>query len=1226
MNHFNETALALSRVTDTGLFEHLVTAVLREASPDLYGNLTQPGTNAQGKPVKSPVDAISFVPKADPRHMVVVHHTTYRQVDLKKKWALDPTTVKTRKGGKSIAEPGDLLKTVSIAEDERKKSPNLLVTLALTTNEEPPEDVIREVERVAGSHQIMLDIWSRSRIADFLDNNANGQWLRKKYLGITQERLSFDLLRELGQKSLAVYQSPAREQEQIARVSADTVIEELPVPVGFLAGESGFGKSVACYQHLGRHLTLGGCCLVLPHEVLATSITLDQAIGAALRQLHPSLAEGSGAQARALCSADVPLLITVEDISRSGQSALLIDRLIKWAESLKNDKQRPNWRLICPIWPELLGSLDADTRKRVEPLTRRLSAFTPEEARTAILKRACLANLELSELEADSIAEILGCDPLLIGLHDLNSTTAPTDVIATFVSQSAARVSQAGSYMANEYRTSLRALAKMMLTQKQMAPKWDDVLSWFSSSAGLLTSLREQAKHSEVIRITEGNQESQVLFRHDRVRKWLLTDAAIYAIKNNDFEDGVFSDPYFADVVGAALADTDIPVSAAEQARELNPLALFYALQSFREPSSPTHDEVIKTIDHWLDTKESHSPACQSLRYAVLSVLSETQSSYVLKILPKLKDRSWTGYIAGLRNGDLISGVKLCVSIEPGVGALWRDRAVEHAKLNFGPRLAKELESLLKNSHINNASIVGGLRLAGHLADTNLALAIEACWNSDTQRAEHLDDYLWAAAQCGGDQTERLLSPICDAWAALPDKDEGDGTPSLRNSLAAHHVAWAFWQSLPEPALRFFIKRASGEDLRWPIIYILHGIDHPEAVAFLAGYMAERSRELEETDGFDIFQNTVKDHWSRWQRERNKSMSTRSRAHLQEIWTGKIYEKHLRKHAFGLWAATIAPGDIQLLRSQESSGELADSILRARLERSDQEALPAFIEKLLSDNNGSWWQSARDIWSDSLTTTLHEYIGQLKKSTSLSWGESHNSDWIISELLMEKDFLQLESILLKHWEFMRFSPNYLQAALYAATPRLLTMVNQTIQECPIPEEMFKHIDMHFGLRTTGRSGVTRIEQIQALIPYLDYLSDSSIHQFWEVCNERGWIQLRREHLDSRLGEWKERVGLDDLHLLSELDKELTYGRPYWLDHWIDRHLGNGRSKEDIFAILKQWLRSKKCLKALQMAASIVIHAGTRKDIEILQEGGDPAGEATALIANTRFEIMRRTLA
>src|SRR5690606_35701207 len=138
--------------------------------------------------------------------------------------------------------------------------------------------------------------------------------------------------------------------------------------------------------------------------ILATSITVDQAIDAALRQLHPTLAEGAGSQALALCSSDLPLLIAVEDISRSGQSTHLIEKLVKWSEGLATGDQCPNWRIICPIQPKLLSGLRDDTRKRIEPLTRQLNIFTSQEARIALLKRASLADIELSELDVDSIA------------------------------------------------------------------------------------------------------------------------------------------------------------------------------------------------------------------------------------------------------------------------------------------------------------------------------------------------------------------------------------------------------------------------------------------------------------------------------------------------------------------------------------------------------------------------------------------------------------------------------------------------------------------------------------------------------------------------------------------------------------------------------------------------------------------------------------------------------
>jgi len=154
MSHYNDTVQALSEITDAGLFEHLATAVLRGAKPELYGNLTQPGVNAEGKTVKSPVDAISFVLGANPRHMVTAQHTIGLQDDLGKKWLHDPSKVTSRKGTRSVAPAGDVVKTAVIANDERRRRPT--TGYARTYHEQGADSRrYREAERVAHSYGIV---------------------------------------------------------------------------------------------------------------------------------------------------------------------------------------------------------------------------------------------------------------------------------------------------------------------------------------------------------------------------------------------------------------------------------------------------------------------------------------------------------------------------------------------------------------------------------------------------------------------------------------------------------------------------------------------------------------------------------------------------------------------------------------------------------------------------------------------------------------------------------------------------------------------------------------------------------------------------------------------------------------------------------------------------------------------------------------------------------------
>jgi len=87
----------------------------------------------------------------------------------------------------------------------------------------------------------------------------------------------------------------------------------------FIIAESGLGKSVACYKRLEQHVAAGGFGLILPHQVVNSALTIEQAVETALLQLHPKLVAGAGLDALSFCSADRPLVMVVEDINRSGQ-------------------------------------------------------------------------------------------------------------------------------------------------------------------------------------------------------------------------------------------------------------------------------------------------------------------------------------------------------------------------------------------------------------------------------------------------------------------------------------------------------------------------------------------------------------------------------------------------------------------------------------------------------------------------------------------------------------------------------------------------------------------------------------------------------------------------------------------------------------------------------------------------------------------------------------------
>jgi len=1231
MTHHSDTTRMLSQITDAGLFERLAMAVLRQAAPELYGNLTHPGTNPDGKTVKAPIDGIAFVPAESESHMVTAHHTSGSGDDLRKKWLHNPQKTLTRAMKRSAIPAGDIIKTMRVVEEERRRTPGLRVTLALTTNREPPQDLTRDVEAAGKRFGINIDIWSCSRIAHYLDNDPDGQWLRGNFLGINQQRLSKQLLRDLSHASLKTLPLMARTDGLIDRELDRIVAEQSPRPVAFVVGESGLGKTIVCYKYLKAHIQAGGCGLVLTQEVLAAHRTIDQALDAELRKLHPGLESDAGIKARSLCSHDDPLLILVEDINRSEQPAIMLERLASWASNQSNDDstENLNWHLLCPIWPKFLAAISEEASKRIDALSVSVSSFTADEARIAVQRNATLAEIAVTPLEADSLAEALGNDPLMIALYDFAHKPAPQQVIRDFINNRLRRLASImGNSTLTDYRAALKALARNMLLHRRVDPTWTEVQEWLRDQLGYLTAIHQIVHGGELMRLIDTGQAERVMFRHDRVRTQLLCDEAIDLMQIGQLDDVVVSEPFFADVIGTALADPTVSPVLVERVGASNPLALFHALKVFREPSANVHHAVLCAIDSWLSAKDTQGRANRALRWAALQVLSETESSHVLGITDRFNDRAFPFLFARLRNGDVDAGIQLCLRIEPGVTAPWRDRQIAHAKVRFRTIFIHRLDELLKQPDPPDKTRVGVLRLAGYLAEPALADGIAACWVSDLNRMGHLADYLWAAAECCGDDPPRLLGPVCDAWAKLSDVAPKDGLPSPRNSVAAHEISWAFKETLPPLALRYFIEQAQRKELHWPITYMLRGIDQPDAVEFIAREFAAHSRISEGTDRFWHFPSLVIHDWHHQQAEKWRGMSLASRQRLQELWTSTDNDKHLRRQAFLLWAATSARDDVLFLQAVVDPDPIADDILWARLKRGDSTAIPMLLDKLRTDKHGYWWQLGRYIWSNDLTNALEEAFRLRGATVKRTWGAGCAIDWISSELVMRLKPSIAEKILIDHWEHLQYSSHFFQTALYVATPNLCALARDAISKCPDATEMLKHISMHFGIKCTGHPGVNRIEQVEALVPYLDYLSPLDIHAFWELCSDRGWLDFRRAHLDGRLeGQWRKNTLLDEATLFVEWDKEIARDHIGWMGFWINHYLSQGEQLENIFNLLKKWLNQRRAIPALEFVAAAVSHAGGRCDLDVLSvDGIEPVDQVQAIIADAYFTVRLRSLA
>lgn len=1227
---FTETEQRLSQITDEGLFEKLATAVLRAAEPD-YSAIIHTGVNADGKTIKSPMDGILYQTNINPPRLFIIHHTITAVGSLRSKWLHDPTTVKPRGGRKPAAPPGDVLKAIAIVADARQKTANLRATIVLTTNQEPDAETAQAVSHAVLSVDIDIDIWHRSRFADFLDNTPKGQWLRREYLGIDAQRLSRDLLLKLSTTSTSLYQPRDTPEAWVARdldgaVAAATAKRQAI----FLVAPSGLGKSIAGYRWLTDHVTGGGAGLVLSHDDIAGAVTLDDAIDLALRKLCPSLVRGAGAEALALSSLDEPLYLFVEDINVSGQPALLAERIESWTRT-RTEGSSPSgrhFRLICPIWPEILTSMTEATRKAVAALAVFGSSFTAAEGCRAVQRRAVLSGRPLSEMSANSVSAALGHDPLLIALHDPSKTIPPEQIIGNYIEGTVGRVAIVQQdFTAADYRDSLRRLAGAALQNLKFDPLWRDVRHWEGIDADDLRRLTHLLHDGSILHLSGTSSEQRIGYRHDRVRDWLLIDAAEQLAITSALPIAIVAEPYFSEILGGVIARGHVGADFVLRVRTENPLALFHALRLIGSSTFSLYAQVISAIEEWLSDSTSDARSSLSLRWEALAVLAETEGPDVTRLVSLFKHRGWTASQARLRNGDIGGGIDLCATVEPGTQAVWHDIQLAHAKHKFGRNLILKIGELLQRRNVDAQFRIGALRLAGHMGDPALADAIAICWTFDSEREKHLDDYLWACAECCGTDAEKYLQPVCEAWAALPDSKEGETVEITRDGLAADHVRWAFRRWVPREAIKYFVERGENEDLRGAITYMLGEIDDPIAVDFTVRQMAEMARRIEGSDRFSPYFSMLPYQWRRHQREDGVGMSDASRRPLQALWTDPGTDKHLRSMAFRVWAATHAPDDLSLLRDSSLPGDLANSVLQERLQRSDLDALPALLKKIEGSEGGSgWWHSMKHVWSDDLVGILDAELERRSNQVAAEWHVRANTDHATSDLIMRLSPSVAELVLKKHWLQLQFTGLFVQAALYVATTDLREMAGKAIAACPEPKTLLQYVGQHMGLHTEGHPGIVRQSQIAALAPYLGYMAKHEVDSLWEICNRMGWFEIRRSLLDPFLREKNGILYEDEAPTFAALDDMVQRNQTHWLNHWLERYAKTGATTDMIVTRVAAWLAKRKTAGALILTQQVLVHIGRRADLGILDIALDSPGPFDdAIRADAIFAVKRRTL-
>ena len=1257
-----KTAEAIEGITDAGEFEILATRVLRITDEDCR-LLEHMGVNAIGKTIANPIDGFCKVPGTDPPRFVMAAFTTAKFDSLDRKWLFDHST-STHAKKATEADDGDLIKASHRAEELRKDHPGATFVVHLCTNKQPDGHLIDQIHTRGQELGLEVRFLTQSRIRDILDVNPDGQWLRKEHLGIQAERLSFTLLRELSAKCLQQYGREFLITPPAAFVttSSERALTSAIVPSRsfyVVTGASGNGKSVCCYQVLRNHLINGGVGLWIPGEIAARATSLEDAVGLMLRSLHPTIEPTAGSIALGLGSPSQRLIVVVDDINRGGNPSGTMLKLLTWGRPSSSDGTNnsplASYAILAPVWDLFWAPLDRQFSSA--SWISRILVITMDEAEALACLTASLGPhlQKVSEADRRQIVAALGHDPILIAMyadsvanHSENHPPAiAIDVIGCFVEiaeQEAATLS--AGYLQCEYEQALSHLATHMLIQRDLYPPWEKVQQWLQADrADDVQAIRELTRSGKICRINSRGGENHFEFRHDRILDHFLARALQLMLADLEANANVLSDPFFASFLGRALAFGQPSAELLGWIEQNASLALIASLHFLPVLPNDIANLIAAAAKHWLGaaSKDKHTPA--AILFEAYQLLEEIDTPHLLNITESLGHHRLLAR-ARLANGDAAAGaIEFSDTrwFSPAVNDRGLDSILSRAFYRHKQRLITDCTDMLQRSDLSDADRRGLLILAGFIADGALITSVKTAWDLATDKTNVLLPALWAGFRCATAAPASVLDGMMEAWAALPDDNTGH-TISERTEIA-QELQFAVPRGITEPVLRYLIEKArSNEALRWPITFTLQYLDHPLAVTFLIEEVAETERRIKGTGGISTWQIHVRDQWDPTRETRGRRLSPEAIQAIRTCWESETADPQLRETAFKFWVSAI--DDLEALRSISVDHPQFKSVLRRRATLGDLSTI-TLIKPLISNDN-NWFRVIRKIWTEQFIDVLDDALLNLRENSPSDYtGGVTNAHYMLADLLRDIPPSKAQSLLVKHWDHLKFSRRFVQVALYIGSPECMALATEAICNYSENVDPFDHIGFFFGFMTTGLNDRLEFRHLEVLLPYVTRLSDHVLIDMAELCQRRGYREWGREHLkpefDRRRAqlpqvtkenrEYIERLGRrhfpSNEDLLEELDWIEQQGDHYYghLYHWIEEFGRRQDHHAQCPCILETWLARKLTIDRFQLFAEAILRQGTRRDMDLLYKheiSGDP-DEIVKMRANARFGIMRRSL-
>ncbi|MFX1284521.1 MAG: hypothetical protein ACFFB5_12750 [Promethearchaeota archaeon] len=1207
------TSQLLEGITDAGKFELLASDILRYKYPELEG-LIHIGVTTSGRTRRSPLDGFLKIPYSEPPHYALIQHTTVDLVSLKEKWIDD--LEKAHKISLTIQEE------------------NAVFTIYLTSNKIINDEICKKIYQRASELALAPILIENTIISAFLDNDENGQWLRKKYFGVIDEKLSKNRFTKLCQESLERYEHNLFEckvESLIDREIETTLIRKIKTnkkSIFFIVGESGYGKSSIAYKTL-VNLKNSDFTLWFPPEIINNNYSLQDSLSDWFKQLYPYIESKSGEQAvRNVNVTEKNLVIVIDDINRTNNPVNILDKIIRWLKSKEEKSFSSNIKFIIPLWPQIFRQIKTKIERLHFIDSLFLDRYSLDEAKTVLLNG--LKHMEHSHtiVEIESFVKNLGLDPFLIGLFlenlDFNRgliTVEPHDIIYSFINRC---IQELGSQFMDYYQILFELSSKMILENNHY-PSWNYITKWFDNQ-NKLVALKDLVNQGKICRTDE---LFHLHFRHDRLKDYFMVENFKHYIKSNDDEfDELFFDPFYAPLVAKAILFRYLSNGFLKKIQHSSPLILFECLKIIKPPDTTLANQIVKNINDWIKVSNIKNnlddPPNWEVYHSFAWLLAETDSPFVLDITDDLPHYSNIA-LARLRNGSIDSGIRYCS--RDGAEILrvndpQRDKILKHALMRYKDKIIEDLRNILENpSDFKTEYIRGALFIIGQLRLYELEHDLSNFWDLVQNKAELLSLMLWATMRCCKSSINVIMEELIDFWLTLPDEGEN----SIKQ--VSSEIEFGLKKKINPIALNILIEKANAhEKLKWPVSYLLRGVDNRSALEFVIKEASEIKKSLEGTDKFSVWLNRIDDEWNP-RLHRSRKMSKDSVDFLRSLWEDDLNDKYIRTISFQLWLHSLNQDDLDFLKEVQNEKLFFNLALYKRVGLGDLSCIYEYCNKLRT--KPYWVHMAYKIWSNPI---IKEIIHIINSDEFVSDSPNYKKDsffWDLAEVLTKIPTYKADIFIVENWDDLKSNYKIIQAALYVGTEKCLKLAKQAIINLKDRDSIFKYISSLFGCNTLGKREYLTLEKMKNLIPYLNHIPPNELGYFGQHCQKIGEVEWSKMYLYERMDPlYKKTLHPTNDQLYSEIESILKlddiFGRTYF---WVERFDERKDTKERLLGLLSQLLDKSPSYKSAEFVSICLKLKGERRDLNILDHEfpEEISYKIKRLKEATRFRIYRRTL-